>query len=89
MIRPSYGGSPVSPLLLLCQGRGRCGGNVSPMGFPSGSYELGSHLPTGPSWLGSHWYVLQLGLLETFWGPILNHNWSPIGECRLRAFRLG
>ena len=31
---------------------------VSPMGFPSGAYALGSHSATGPSWLGSHWLCL-------------------------------
>ena len=31
---------------------------VSPMGFPSGAYALGSHSATGPTWLGSHWLCL-------------------------------
>ena len=48
---------------MLCQAKGRSR-YVSPMGFPSGAYALGSHFATGPSWLGSHW----LSLLGVSWG---------------------
>ena len=41
--------SLVYPLLFHCQDKGRCAGTVSPMGFPSGSYELGSHPTTEPA----------------------------------------
>ena len=60
---------PLSPppqgafqcMLLQAEGRSEY---VSPMGFPSGAYALGSHSATGPSWLGSHW----LWLLGAFRG---------------------
>mgnify|MGYP003335121474 CR=1 FL=1 len=42
---------------MLCQAKRRSQ-YVSPMGFPSGAYALGSHFATGPSWLGSHWLCL-------------------------------
>ena len=42
---------------MLSQAEGRSE-YVSPMGFPSGAYALGSHSATGPSWLGSHWFCL-------------------------------
>ena len=42
---------------MLSQAKGRSE-YVSPMGFPSGAYALGSHSATGPSWLGSHWLCL-------------------------------
>ena len=48
---------------MLCQAKGRSQ-YVSPMGFPSGAYALGSHFATGPSRLGSHW----LSLLGVSWG---------------------
>ena len=71
--------SLVYPLLFHCQDRGRCAGSVSPMGFPSGSYELGSHLSIGPAWLGDHWLRNNLGCWKHY-GPLLNHA----GACCLQ-----
>ena len=42
---------------MLSQAEGRSE-YVSPMGFPSGAYALGSHSATGPTRLGSHWLCL-------------------------------